>query len=213
MKNSLKTTTLIAAIGITLYAIHIALRYIDPIHIAFNAAFGAYSIGRELYFAAWYAFLFACMISIMVAALKANTNTEAPQKSFRIVTYILSGSLLIASVEAMILPIRITGVYYLVLSDFWRIVLPILGSVWAWMLCRQSSAGTISKSLRIAMIIGACVLCIPILLQLISGISYLCTDHILFLRSWAIYSFVKVLVPTILLCWYSIDCLRTKNLN
>lgn len=211
MKNSFKATTLIAAIGITLYAIHVVLRHMDSIHVAFNAAFGSYSIGRELYFAAWYAFLFACMISIIVAALKTSINTESPQKSFHIVTYILAGSLLIASIEAMIIPVRITGVYYLVLSDFWRVVLPILSSVWAWMLYRQSSAGTISKSLRIAMIVGACTLCLPILLQLISGTSYFCTNHILFLRSWAIYSFVKVLVPAILLCWYSIDCLRTKN--
>lgn len=211
MKLSFKTTTHIAAIGITLYAIHVVLRLRDPIHDAFNTAFGAYSISRELYFVTWYAFLIVCMLSIIVAALKTNTNLDAPQKSYRVVTYILAGSLLIASAEAMVLPVRITGVYYLVLSEFWRVVLPILSSVWAWMLYRENSAGTISKSLRIAMIIGACALCIPILLQLISGISYLCTDHILFLRSWAIYSFVKVLVPTILLCWYSIDCHRTKN--
>ncbi len=211
MKLSFKTTTLIAAIGITLYAIHVVLRLRDPIHDAFNTAFGAYSISRELYFVTWYAFLIVCMLSIIVAALKTNTNLDAPQKSYRVVTYILAGSLLIASAEAMVLPVRITGVYYLVLSEFWRVVLPILSSVWVWMLYRENSAGTISKSLRIAMIIGACALCIPILLQLISGISYLCTDHILFLRSWAIYSFVKVLVPTILLCWYSIDCHRTKN--
>lgn len=92
-----------------------------------------------------------------------------------------------------------------------NIILLTLATIWLWMLSRQSSVGTISMALRLAMIAGACLLSIPISLQFASAISYWQDGEILFLHSWAICSWLKVLVPTILLCWYSVELFKEAN--
>ena len=208
MKPSFKTTTILAASGMSIYAGYVFLRQVPAINTWICSLRG---IGAEIFFAAWMYMLLGATIAAIIAVVRFRPMTQTrPKTSFRIMTYILAGVLLLSVLVALLIPVHISGAPYLYVRAPWRYVLLLLASVWMWMLPFQSSLGSVSKSLRVAALIGAGVLCVPILLQLLSGISYFATGHILFLRSWAVASWVRYLVPTALICWYSIELIRNK---
>ena len=208
MKPSFKTTTILAASGMSIYTGYVFLRQVPAINTWICSLRG---LGSEIFFTAWMYLLLGAMIAAIIAVVRFRPMTQTrPKTSFRIMTYILAGVLLLSVLVALLIPVHISGAPYLYVHAPWRYVLLLLAFVWMWMLPFQSSLGSVSKSLRVAALIGAGVLCVPILLQLLSGISYFATGHILFLRSWAVASWVRYLVPTALICWYSIELIRNK---
>ena len=203
--SKFKTTTIIAAIGMTIYLCYVITRSI-------LSEYGHYfdfssEVYRNVFYAAWMYLFFGSVIITIIAILgHGPTEPIAPKKSFRIITYALTVLLSFCVIGALLpSPVHVGGVPYLYIRFPMNIILIILATIWLWMLSRQSSIGTISIALRFAMIAGACLLSIPISLQFASAISYWQDGEILFLHSWAIGSWLKVLVPTILLCWYSIE--------
>ena len=213
MKPSFKTTTLIAAIGMTFYAIHIILHSIPTIGYQFYYLFRGHPFWHDIYYAFWMYLLIGVLITAIVSIVGTNPReANNPKKSFRVITYVLSIVLLFATLVAVLpIPVYVSGVPYLFIPTEWRIIVVLLAAVWLWMLSRQNAIGLISKPLRVALVVGASILCMPILLQLISGISYLLTEYILFLRSWAIYSWTIILLPLILLCWYGIELFKASR--
>ena len=212
-KLSFKTTTLIATIGMAFYVCHLIMQHIPAfVQLRCNYFHGRPFV-HDMYYAAWMYLLLGIIITTLVAMLRVKLVSSAvPTKSFRIMTYVLS----IVSGLAMLggslpFPVYVSGVPFMYVPIPWRIIVLVFATFWLWMLSRQSSIGTISMAQRLAMIVGACLLCIPISLQFASAISYWRSGEILFLHSWAIGSWLKVLVPTILLCWYSIElCKESK---
>jgi hypothetical protein len=197
MKPSFKTTTLIAAIGMGCF-------------IAFSAVF--YSIRTLLPCPYQYDLLQdiavrSCMdvllISLIVAgaALLTCRPTKDVTKPFRILTYVLALLLVLALISTPIIgQIRLS---------FWpplwlRFVLMIVGCVWLCLLSLQEAAEPTPRAFRIALICGIIVLAFPMVCEIISGISLLCSGHILYLHSSVAYTWVRYIVPTVFLLWYSI---------
>lgn len=204
MKPSFKTTALIAAIGMGCF-------------IAFSAVF--YSI-RALYPSPYHYDLLhdiairSCMdvllISLIVAgaALLTRRPTKKVTKPFRILTYILAALLVLALISTPIIG-------HISLS-FWpplwlRFVLMIVGCVWLCLLSRQEAAEPAPHAFHIALICGIIVLAFPMICEIASGISLLCSGHILNLHSSATYTWVRYAVPTVILLWYSVALYRATK--
>ena len=202
--SKFKITTIIAAIGMTFYTCYVALRGVPSISIYLHSLSG---LNRDIFYAFWmYLFLGSVIIAIVGILIQNHTDTIEPKKGFRIITYTLTALLSIWAIGALLpSPVHVEGVPYLYIRFPQNIILLTLATIWLWMLSRENSIGSISMALRFAMIAGACLLSIPISVQFASAISYWQDGEILFLHSWAIGSWLKVLVPTILLCWYSIE--------
>lgn len=208
--SKFKITTIIAAIGMTFYTCYVALRGVPSISIYLHSLSG---LNRDIFYAFWmYLFLGSVIITIIAILRHCPTEPIVPRLRFRIITYILTVLLSIWAIGALLpSPVHVGGVPYLYIRFPMNIILLTLATIWLWMLSRQSSVGTISMALRFAMIAGACLLSIPISLQFASAISFWHNGEILFLHSWAISSWLKVLVPTILLCLYSIELFKGSN--
>lgn len=87
--SKFKTTTLIAAIGMTIYLCYIIIRRI-------LSEYGHYfdfssEVYRNVFYAAWMYLIFGSVISTIIAILgQYPTEPIVPKKSFRIITYILT---------------------------------------------------------------------------------------------------------------------------
>lgn len=209
--SKFKKNTLIAAIGMAVY-LHYAILCNVPalIWLYINNLRGPL---HDIFYAFWMYLFLGCVIIAIVGILsQSHTDPIEPKKGFRIITYTLTALLSIWVIGALLpSPVHVEGVPYLYIRFPQNIILLTLATIWLWMLSRENSIGTISIALRFAMIAGACLLSIPISLQFASAISYWQTGEILFLHSWAIGSWLKVLVPTILLCWYSIELFKESK--
>ena len=203
MKPSFKTTTLIAAIGMSIYTIYIVIHY--AIHILYYSPYHfdlvqdiCQRIGMD-----------TVLIAMLIAglALLQYRPLSHTSKSFRIYTLVLASLLLLTALicSIPILGVYINGARYFYADVEWRIIFLIMGIVWLIMLSRQEASERPSIPFRFIICCGIIVLCIPMLLEIISGISLLCSGKILFLHSSCIFSWVRHFVPTIILCWYSIE--------
>ena len=206
MKPSFKTTTLIAAIGMGLF-------------IAFSTAF--YSI-HALHPSPYHYDLLqdiairSCMdvllISLIVAgaALLTCRPTKDVTKPFRILTYILAALLGFALICAPMIGHVLFGLY--IWPPLWlRFVLMIVGCVWLCLLSRQETAEPAPRAFRIALICGIIVLAVPMVCEIASGISLLCSGHILNLHSSATYTWVRYVVPVVIVLWYSVALCRASK--
>lgn len=203
MKISFKTTTLIAAIGMSIYTIYIVINYV--MHILYYCPYH-FDLVQDI---CQRISMDTVLISMLIAgiALLQYRPLSRTSKSFRIYTLVLASLLFLA---ALVCSIPILGVYIngarFFFPDFeWRIIFLIMGIVWLIMISRQEASERPSVPFRIVICCGMIALCIPMLLELISGISLLCSGKILFLHSSCIFSWIRHFVPTIILCWYSME--------
>ena len=212
MKNSFKTTTLIAAIGMGLYTCHSIARNIPASWDLYYRFFYGHPFLRDMYYAAWIYLLLGILIATLISMFLFKSTTQAmPSKRFRIATYVLSAISILAVLGGSLpIPVYVSGVPYMFVPVEWKIFLLVFATIWLWRLSCQESIGNLSKALRISMLIGACMLCIPVVLQFVSATSYLFTGKLLFLRSWAISTWLYI-VPTILLGWYSVELFKKST--
>lgn len=214
MKNSFKTTTLITAVGMGLYTCHSIVRNIPASWDLYYHFFYGHPFLHDIYYAAWIYLLSGVLIATLISMFLFKPTTQVmPSKRFRIATYVLSAISVMAELGGSLpIPVYVSGVPYMFVPVPWRIFLLVFATIWLWRLSCQESIGYLSKALRISMIIGACMLCIPIVLQFVSATFYLFVGKLLFLRSWAISSWLYI-VPTILLCWYSIELFKKSTVK
>ena len=208
-----KVLTILSAVCMTIYTLRILIMKTigmpTPIFEAINNA----AIGREIFWSMPMWVLSIAIILAFVAFLFSNKQTAntQPSKTFHILTYCLTALLLLTTISAFFSMPQINGVFYLWGTLTLRIPLLLLSIVWLCMLCRESNVGALSKGLRIAIIVGTILMAVPLLLQVISGIAYLTTGHLLFLHSTAIYTWLRYLIPAILLCWYSVELYKSSR--
>lgn len=213
MKPSYKTLTTIAATGMTLYALHSALRLIPAVRVATFRLLPPATVYDDAYFGAWFGLLTAVTILTIVATLKqAKQEPKQPTVGYRRLTYVMA-ILLVAGIiwgwhQLKFAPYHMPNLY---IPSVLRIPLLILSVVWLWMMTRQAGIGKVSKPLRVACIIGIILLCIPVLKMLISAIYYGSTGDVIMYRSWALSFWTKTIIPAILLIWYSIELYRTRS--
>lgn len=209
-----KVLTILSAVGMSIYTLFMLLMQIPAMHTALYAVLRYESIGREIYWAMPMWVLSIAIILVFDAFLfsyKQVTN-PIPSKPFRILTYCLTVLLLLTIISAFFSMSQIYGVFYLWGATILRIPLLIMSVVWLYMLCRETNVGVLSKGLRIAIIVSSVLMAAPLLLQVISAIAYLTTGHLLFLHSTAIYTWLRYLIPIILLCWYSAELYKSSKI-
>jgi hypothetical protein len=210
MKPSFKTTTLIAAIGMIVYTIYVVTRYV--IHQLSMARYNFDlwdDICARLIFD-------ALLISYVIAGVGLWKYRPAVNvsKSFRYLTIGLFVALISTLLFSPNYTYRIVGAWYLFPSIYWRVILLITGIIWLFMLKNQPVEKTTLTSYRIPLFLSILVLALPMILEAISGISLLCgREYVLGLHSSAVKSWVRYIVPTILLSWYNIALYRSSKNN
>ena len=139
------------------------------------------------------------LISIIIVCFALiQSFPKQTTKPFRIFTFCFAALLATSTITALIHPYLYFGVHYCFLPSWLRITLLVVGFVWLLLLARQQEETTMPKALKVIFYIGIAFLALPILLEIMSGISYLFSGHLLFLHSLAIRSWVRLLVPAIL---------------
>ena len=140
--------------------------------------------------------LLVCMIIACFALIQSFPKQST--KPFRIFTFCFAALLATSTITALIHPYLYFGAYYCFLPFWLRITLLVVGFIWLLLLARQQEETTMPKALKVIFYVGIALLALPIILEIISGISYLFSGHLLFLHSLAIRSWVRLLVPAIL---------------
>ena len=139
------------------------------------------------------------LVSIIIACFALiQSFPKQTTKPFRIFTFCFAALLATSTITALIHPYLYFGAYYCFLPFWLRITLLVVGFIWLLLLARQQEETTMPKALKVIFYIGIAFLALPILLEIMSGISYLFSGHLLFLHSLAIRSWVRLLVPAIL---------------
>lgn len=140
------------------------------------------------------------LVSMIIACFALiQSFPKQTTKPFRIFTFCFAALLATSTIIALTHSYHIVyGVHYCFLPSWLRITLLVVGFVWLLLLARQQEETTMPKALKVIFYVGIALLALPIILEIISGISYLFSGHLLFLHSLAICSWVRLLVPAIL---------------
>lgn len=140
------------------------------------------------------------LVSIIIACFALiQSFPKQTTKPFRIFTFCLAALLAISTIIALTHSYHIVyGVHYCFLPSWLRITLLVVGFVWLLLLARQQEETTLPKAFKVIFYVGIAFLTLPMLLEIISGISYLFSGRLLFLHSHAIRTWVRLLVPAIL---------------
>ena len=210
MKPSFKTTTLIAAIGMIAYTIYVVTRYV--IHQLSMARYN-FDLWDDLRARMIFDVL---LISFIIAGIGLWKYCPAVNvsKSFRYFTIGLFVAITGTLIFSPNYTYQIVGAWYLFPSIYWRVILLITGIIWLFMLRNQPVEKTTLTSYRIPLLLSILVLALPMILEAISGLSLLCgREYVLGLHSSAVKSWVRYIVPTILLSWYSVALYRSSKNN
>ena len=192
MRTSFKTTTLIAAIGMMVYAIYVVTRY--AIHEFWPIPY---------HYDLWYDIIERIILDILpISLIFAGVGlwnycpSKDASKSFRIFTICFFVAIVGTVLFSPLYTYRIVGMAYLFPSIYWRAILLISGIVWLFMLRKQPIEESTSRSYHVTLILAMILLALPMILEAISGISLLCgRDIVLGLNSGAIKSWVKYIAP------------------
>ena len=198
MRPSFKTNTLIAAIGMIVYTIYIIMLfaihklYPKPYHYDFWM-----DIQERL-------LLDILQVSFIIAGIglwKYRPSNSA-SKSFRVFTVCLFVALAGTLLFSPLYSYRICGMEYLFPSIYWRVIMLISGIVWLFMLRYQPMEKVASRSFRVTLIAAMIILALPIVLEMISGLSLALGGEIFYFRSYAFQSWVRWIAPTLVLAHF-----------
>lgn len=140
------------------------------------------------------------LISIIIACFALiQSFPKQTTKPFRIFTFCFAALLAISTIIALSHPYFIVyGAHFCFLPFWLRIILLLMGFAWMLLLSRQQEETTMPKAFKVIFYVGIAFLTLPMLLEIISGISYLFSGRLLFLHSFAIRTWVRLLVPALL---------------
>ncbi len=156
-----------------------------------------------------YTWLFLGAIILTAAAFLIKDSHQQPVPEWhKFSTYALSAVALFITGYAIFNSVKVCGADYLYAPTWMRIAMDIIGCAWLWTLTARPNVPELPRSLRSIIGTGIGLIALLWLLQLSSGISYLTTGHILMFRSHAFGSWLRYIVPSILLCSYSVYLLN-----
>lgn len=204
MKPSFKTTTHIAAIGMIVYTLYIAARFL--IHLIHPMPYH-YVLWEDI---CERLILDILPLSLMIAGIGLwNPSTgEAPQppkggvepvevsKPFRILTLCLLCGLAGTVILSPLYVFSIAGWAPIFPPFLWRVVLAVAGIIWLFMLGNRTPEESVSRPFRVTLAIAMALLALPVILEAISGIALLCgNETVLGLHSGVIQTWVKYIAP------------------
>jgi len=206
-KSSFKTTTLIAAIGMIVYTIYVLTRYVLneylDIHYVFDLATEIRI--RLIYDILPISFIIACV------GLWKQRPSKAVSKSFQVFSICILITLVGTLLFSPLYTIQIAGIAYLLPSIYWRAIMLISGIVWLFMLMRQPLEEASPRSYRVTLILAILLLAFPVMLEIASGISVLCSGYVLSFASSSIKSWIRWIAPILPLAHFVFPQIKDIN--
>ena len=198
MRFSFKTTTLIAAIGMIVYTIYIIMLF--AIHKFYPSPYH-YDLWKDIQERI---LLDILQVSFIIAGigLWKYSPSDAASKSFRVFTVCLFVALAGTLLFSPLYSYRICGMEYLFPSIYWRVIMLVSGIIWLFILRRQPMEKVVSLSYRVTLIIAMSLLALPIVMEMISGLSLALGGNIFCFKSYAFQSWVRWIAPTMVLAHF-----------
>lgn len=198
----------LSAIALSLYTIWEIVRQLP----LFKSWYIDYILGTpirvELFYLPYTWLFFGGILLALIAALVKVNEEESNTKAYRYNTFVLSILAFFVTGLAVEHAVQVCGVVFLYAPEEWNLVIDIAGGAWLWMIAISPSNLQLPKSLRSLIGLAIGLVGLLFVLQLASGISYLTTGNILMFHTHAIGNWLRYLVPTILLCSYSLLLLK-----
>ena len=198
MKPSFKTTTLIAAIGMIVYTIYLVTQFVLKELYAMPYCYDFWKDiqDRLIVDILQVSFIIACI------GLWKYRSTNSASKSFRVFTVCLFVALVGTLLCSPLYTYQIVGVGYLFPSIYWRVIMLISGIIWLFVLRHQPLEEASPRSYRVTLIVAMIILALPIVLEMISGLSLALGGEIFCFNSYAIQSWVRWIAPVMVLAHF-----------
>ena len=208
MKPSFKTTTLIAAIGTIAYTLYVLVRYV--IHEYFISYPYRFDLWDDICVRLIFDIPLLSLIIAGIGLLKYRPS-KAASKTFRIFTNILFLAYVATLVLSDLYTIQIFGFAYINPSIYWRAIMLISSIVWLFMLMRQPLEEASPRSYRVTLIIAMATLALPIVMEMISGLSLALGGEIFCFDSYAFKPWVRWIAPTMVLAHFVFPQIKAIN--
>lgn len=197
----------LSAISLTLYTVWEILRQTPLLDSLYKEHILGNPLRVELFWLPYtWLFLGGVLLALIAALIKTNGDIQVT-KSYRYSTFMLAIMSLFVTGWAVIHAVQVSGVGFIYAPTWLRIIMDVACCAWLWMVVFRPCNHQLPRSLRFFTALGVGLISLLLLLQLASGIAYLTAGHILMFRSHAFGNWLRYLIPTILLCMYSIELL------
>lgn len=195
-----KILFILSAIALALHAVWDIVRQFPFFSEWYRDCIWGHPLRIEIF---WLPYTWLFLGGILLALIAVLVRTAEPKptsKVHRYSTYAISIAYLAITVSGAVNAIQL----YLYIPVVFRVIFDLLGCAWLMMLVFLPSNTQLPKGLRSLVWLGIGLIGMLWVLQLMSGISYLTTGHIMMFHSHALGNWLRYLVPTILLCCYSL---------
>ena len=149
-------------------------------------------------------FLGGVLLALIASLCCVREAAQPVTKLHKHSTIALSILTLFVTAWAIVHSVQVYGAAFLYVPAWLRIIVDVAGCAWLWLIVFRPANQQLPKSLRSLVGIGIGLIALLGVLQLTSGVAYLATGHILMFRSHASGNWLRYLIPTILLCSYSL---------
>lgn len=203
-----KTLFLLSAIALTIRLLWGIIRLTPWMQQWYLEHIWGHPIRVEIYWLPYTWLLYSGVLLAAAAFLVRVDNPQPDPKWHKLSTYTLAALSLVTLITALVNSIRCYSPLYVWAPTWLDMLLLVAGCAWVWMLATKSCTYNVSKGLRIAIWCSIGLILLLLLLQLISGITYIVVGHIRFFHSHAFGHLLRYLIPAVLLCIYSVGLTR-----
>ena len=203
-----KTLFLFSAIALSIRVLWDIFRLTPWMHEWYLEHIWGHLVRVEIY---WLPYTWLLLGGILFAAAAFLVRVDNPQpvpKWHNFSTYTLTILSLVALIMAIVHSVRCYGVLSAWAPTWLNMLVLIAGCAWVWMLAVHPCTSNVSKGLRIAIWCSIGLILLLLLLQLISGMSYVIVGHIQLFHTHEISHLLRYLIPAVLLCIYSVGLTR-----
>ena len=200
-----KTLFLLSAIALSIRVLWDIFRLTPWMHEWYLEHIWGHPVRVDIY---WLPYTWLLLGGLLLAAAAFLVRVDNPQpvsKWHKFSTYTLAILSLVALITALVHSIRCYSPLYVWAPTWLNMLLLVAGCAWIWMLVANPCACNVSKGLRIAIWCSIGLILLLLFLQLISGLSYLIVGHIQLFHTYAFGLLLRYLIPTALLCYYSVE--------
>lgn len=206
-----KTLFLLSAIALSIRVLWDIFRLTPWMHEWYLEHIWGHPVRVEIYWLPYTWLLLGGLLLATAAFLVRVDNPQPVSKWHKFSTYALAVLSLVTLITAIVHSVRCYGVLSAWAPTWLNMLVLIAGCAWVWSLVANPCAHNVSKGLRIAIWCSIGLILLLLLLQLISGISYITTGHIRFFHSHAIGHLLRYLIPAVMLCMHSVELMKWNN--
>ena len=206
MKNR-KVLFCLSAISLTLYSVWEIIRQTPLLGDWYKEHIWGNPLRVELLGLPYtWLFLGGVLLALIASLIKPKEDMPVT-KAYRYSTFTLTVLSLFVTGWAVIHAVQVYRFGFLYAPTGLRIFFDVACCAWLWMVVFRPCSHQLPRSLRSIIALGIGSVSLLWFLQLSSGIAYLTTGHILMFRTHTFGNWLRYLVPTVLLCMYSIELL------